>query len=193
MIGRPAPFNGEPIIVNAGYSSAGRAFAERNCDFILTSLVNLDSGRSDVETIKAGARSHGRNIDLIATAHVVCRPTRAEAQDYLNYYAYEEADWAAAETLMAGMGLNAMSFPPEHYQQYRERFASGHGTYPIIGSPDEVADEFERIHASGFAAVALGFVNYLDELPYFRDEVLPRLERLGLREPLTTKSLIAVG
>jgi hypothetical protein len=25
------------------------------------------------------------------------------------------------------------------------------------------------------------FVNYADELPYFRDEVMPRLERMGVR------------
>jgi FMNH2-dependent dimethyl sulfone monooxygenase len=25
-------------------------------------------------------------------------------------------------------------------------------------------------------------INYLDELPFFCDEVLPRLERMGLRE-----------
>jgi hypothetical protein len=29
----------------------------------------------------------------------------------------------------------------------------------------------------------VSFVNYLDELPYFCAEVLPRLERLGLRRP----------
>ena len=29
--------------------------------------------------------------------------------------------------------------------------------------------------------IALSFVNYLDEVPYFRDEVLPRLVRLGVR------------
>jgi hypothetical protein len=29
--------------------------------------------------------------------------------------------------------------------------------------------------------VAISLVNYADELPYFRDEVLPRLERMGLR------------
>jgi hypothetical protein len=28
----------------------------------------------------------------------------------------------------------------------------------------------------------VSFVNYLDELPYFCAEVLPRLARLGLRE-----------
>jgi hypothetical protein len=27
----------------------------------------------------------------------------------------------------------------------------------------------------------MGFVNYLDELPYFVQEVVPRLQRMGLR------------
>jgi FMNH2-dependent dimethyl sulfone monooxygenase len=30
--------------------------------------------------------------------------------------------------------------------------------------------------------IAVSFVNYLDDLPYFCDEVLPRLARMGLRE-----------
>ena len=36
--------------------------------------------------------------------------------------------------------------------------------------------------ASGFDGVGLSFVNYLEELPYFRDEVIARLERMGLRK-----------
>jgi hypothetical protein len=39
-----------------------------------------------------------------------------------------------------------------------------------------------EISACGFNGIATSFVNYLDEFPYFRDEVLPRLERLGLRD-----------
>ena len=35
---------------------------------------------------------------------------------------------------------------------------------------------------TGLTGIAVSFVNYLDELPYFCAEVLPRLERLGLRE-----------
>ena len=37
------------------------------------------------------------------------------------------------------------------------------------------------IGKAGVRGIALSFVNYLDELPYFRDEVLPRLVRLGAR------------
>jgi hypothetical protein len=40
------------------------------------------------------------------------------------------------------------------------------------------------VSAAGFAGMCFSFVNYLDEFPFFRDEVLPRLERLGLREPV---------
>ena len=29
--------------------------------------------------------------------------------------------------------------------------------------------------------IAFSMINYLNELPLFRDEVLPRLERLGVR------------
>jgi len=54
---------------------------------------------------------------------------------------------------------------------------------PIVGSPDAVAAEIAQIAAAGFNGMAVSFVNYTAELPYFRDEVLPRLERLGLRTP----------
>ena len=34
---------------------------------------------------------------------------------------------------------------------------------------------------AGIRGIAFSFVNYLDELPYFRDEVLPRLAKMGVR------------
>jgi FMNH2-dependent dimethyl sulfone monooxygenase len=44
-----------------------------------------------------------------------------------------------------------------------------------------VAEELEAISRAGVRGIALSFVNYHDELPYFCDEVLPRLVRLGAR------------
>jgi hypothetical protein len=40
-----------------------------------------------------------------------------------------------------------------------------------------------RLAALGLKGIAVSFVNYLDELPFFCAEVLPRLARAGLREP----------
>jgi FMNH2-dependent dimethyl sulfone monooxygenase len=186
LIGNPKPYGGsEPLLMNAGYSPAGRAFASRNCEFLLTSLIDLESGRRDVEEIRGGAlREHGREIQLIATAYVVCRPTMDEARDFHHYYANEHADWDAADHLMELAGMHAQFFPPEHYQQARERFAGGHGMYPIVGDPDHVADELSRIAEAGFTGVGFSLFDYVGELRYFRDEVVPRLEARGVRVPL---------
>ena len=39
-----------------------------------------------------------------------------------------------------------------------------------------------ELSTAGLNGIAISFINYLDEMPFFCDEVLPRLERLGLRE-----------
>ncbi len=183
LVGRPKPYGASgPLLMNAGYSPAGRAFATRNCRLLLTSLIDVESGRRDIEEVKAAAqREHGREIDVVATAYVVCRPTAAEAEEFHRHYAEEHGDWEAADHLMALAGVHAQYFPPEHYQQFRQRFTGGHGMYPIVGTPDHVADELERIADAGFAGLAFSFVDYVSELPYFRAEVLPRLEARGLR------------
>ena len=59
--------------------------------------------------------------------------------------------------------------------------ANAIGGYPFIGTPDRIADELAAISRAGMRGIALSFVNYLLELPYFCDEVLPRLARLGVR------------
>jgi len=182
LIGNPKPSAGtEPVLMNAGYSPAGRAFATRNCEFLLTSLIDLESGRGDVEAVKGAAREQGRAIELVGTAYVVCRATRAEAEEFHRWYADEHADWEAAEHLMELAGIHAQFFPPEHYRRFRERFAAGHGAYPLVGDPDHVADELERIADAGFAGLAFGFFDYLGELEFFAQEVLPRLESRGVR------------
>ncbi len=55
------------------------------------------------------------------------------------------------------------------------------GGVPVTGDPDTVARDLAELAAAGARGIALSFVNYADELPYFCDEVLPRLQRAGLR------------
>jgi dimethylsulfone monooxygenase len=115
---------------------------------------------------------------------VVVRPTRKEALEYHEHYTTEMGDYAAADHLMELQGLHAQSFPPEAFKLFRQRFLGGHGVYPLIGHADDVAQELAKISAAGFIGTTVTFVNYLDEFPYFRDEVLPRLEKMGLRTPV---------
>ena len=70
----------------------------------------------------------------------------------------------------------------EEYRKKREYFASrAIGGYPYVGTPDLIAEEMAALSRAGIRGIAFSFVNYLAELPYFRDEVLPRLVRLGVR------------
>ncbi len=85
---------------------------------------------------------------------------------------------------MALQGMHAQSFTPEALAMFRDRFAAGHGGFPLVGTPDTIADLLEQLSATGVAGTTLSFVDYAKELPDFRQEVLPRLEAKGLRHPV---------
>ena len=71
---------------------------------------------------------------------------------------------------------------PDRYDRMRKALVHGQSGFPMIGSADDVAQELARISAAGFDGIGFSFVNYLKELPYFAAEVLPRLQKLGVRE-----------
>jgi alkanesulfonate monooxygenase SsuD/methylene tetrahydromethanopterin reductase-like flavin-dependent oxidoreductase (luciferase family) len=186
--GAPKPYGGtRPVIMNAGASDVGKAFAIAHCDFLFAAIrTKLDDAASSVADAVAQAAAAGKgNFGVFTTANVVCRPTTHEAEEYYNYYANEQADWEAVDN-MVGIGSKSASttMQPEHYRAMRIRFAAGYAGWPLVGDPDTVARGLVAMSEAGFSGVALGFVNYLAEFPYFRDEVLPRLQRAGLREPV---------
>jgi alkanesulfonate monooxygenase SsuD/methylene tetrahydromethanopterin reductase-like flavin-dependent oxidoreductase (luciferase family) len=183
--GMPKPFDGALPVLNAGSSAQGRGFAARNADFAFTIVAGPEDGAEVVRGIRERAeREYGRSVGVFTLGHVVCRPTRREAEEFLHHYAVENADWAAVDNLMRLQGLHAQSFTPEMLATFRARFAAGHGSCPLIGTPDEVADEIERFHRAGFGGMTLSFVDYVGELEYFAQEVLPRLEAKGIRLPM---------
>jgi alkanesulfonate monooxygenase SsuD/methylene tetrahydromethanopterin reductase-like flavin-dependent oxidoreductase (luciferase family) len=183
----PKPFGGtRPILMNAGSSEVGRAFALRNCDafFVATqgSRTSLEGNAKQVAEIKRAAQAVGREIEVYTVGQVICRPSQKEAEDYYRHAIIESADWDAIDGMLANRSVTPQTIPPEEYAKKRQYFASNAvGGYPFVGTPDRVAEELENISKAGVRGIALSFVNYLDELPYFCDEVLPRLVRLGVR------------
>lgn len=157
----------------------------RNADFLFTPVFDFDQARATVEDVSGKARTLGRQVGVFTFCTVVCRPSQQEAEDYLDYYANRNADWGAVDYLMKLQGLHAQSFTPEALANFRDRFAAGHGGFPLVGTPDHIADQLEQLSSTGIAGTTLAFVDYAREFPYFRDEVLPRLERKGLRQPFT--------
>ena len=177
----PKPFGGPLPIFNAGASTQGREFAARNANFIFTPFVDLKMAAEVVTRVRAAADAHRRTVGVLTSSHVVCRPTREEAKDFYAWYSEENADWDAVDNLMALQNMHAQSFSKEMLQNFRWRFAAGHGSYPLVGTPDDIADELEAMYRTGINGTTLAFFNYLEELPYFADEVLPRLVKKGIR------------
>ena len=177
-----------PLMMNAGTSPAGRQYAIRNCDafFTSTGTMTFDEVAVKVQTFKDEARAEGRELDVYSDGIVVCRPTRREAEEYFQYAAIDNADWEGIDLRLirrtnSGKNVGPGDMTMEEYHRHRERWVRGVVGRNMIGDPDTVARQLADLHGAGISGMALNFVNYLDEMPYFRDEVLPRLERLGLR------------
>jgi alkanesulfonate monooxygenase SsuD/methylene tetrahydromethanopterin reductase-like flavin-dependent oxidoreductase (luciferase family) len=119
---------------------------------------------------------------------IVCRPTQQEADDYLQHVV-DHADWGAIGYLaeMQAKDGRALNDPQRGLTRSPiERRALARGSYCVVGDPDAVAREMARLRSAGLDGLAVNFVDYLRELPYFAGEVLPRLEKLGLRTPTTS-------
>jgi alkanesulfonate monooxygenase SsuD/methylene tetrahydromethanopterin reductase-like flavin-dependent oxidoreductase (luciferase family) len=183
--GKPKPYGGtQPVIMNAGASPVGQAFAIRNCDafFLQASRTSLAETADKVAQAKSQARAHGRELGVYTVGVVTCRPTKKEAEDYFRYSIMERADWSAVDSILALKNITKDNTEPKKFQEIRDGYAQGMGGLPMIGDPDQVASALADLSKAGLTGIAISFVNYVDELPFFCDEVLPRLERIGLRE-----------
>jgi dimethylsulfone monooxygenase len=183
----PKPFGAtRPIIMNAGSSPTGQAFALRNCDAFFTatagSRTSLEGNARRVEEIKSTARTFGRDIEVYTVGQVICRPSQREAENYYRHAIIDNADWGAVEQMLKMRNITPQNFSPDEYAAKRQYFAGNAiGGYPFVGTPDKVAEELAGLSDAGLRGIALSFVDFFGELPYFCEEVLPRLARLGVR------------
>jgi dimethylsulfone monooxygenase len=183
--GKPKPFGGtRPLMMNAGSSPTGQAFAIRNCDafFLQASRVSLDETAQRVAEVQRLAKDSGRDIGCYTVGVVTCRPTRKEAEDYYHYSVVEHADWSAVDGILALKDISPQTVPMPEFMLKRTQYAQGMGGLPIVGDPDFVAKQLADLSQAGLTGIGISLVNYADELPFFCDEVLPRLSRLGVRE-----------
>ena len=177
--GWPHPVSAPPI-VNAAGSGQGRDFATSNVDFLFTPAIDLARSRDEIAQLKEQAASKGRKVGVLTFSHVVCRPTEAEAKAELQRQ-LDNADWGAVDNLVKLQFAHAQSFPHDLLALIRERMATGHGGFPLVGTPEQVADGITQLHHVGFRGTTLSSLDYVKEFPYFRDTVLPILSGRGIR------------
>ena len=186
---KPKPYGGtRPLIMNAGSSGTGQAFALTQ----LRRLLHRHLGRrarAPEATAKMvdghqgrGARHrprdrgvHGRPGDLPADAEGGrgLLPLRHHRDGRLGLgrpHAGDQEHHAGRRSATRNTRRSATYFASRAI-----------GGYPFVGTPDRVAEEIANFSRAGVRGIAFSMVNYLDELPLFRDEVLPRLAKAGVR------------
>ena len=121
--GKPKPYGGtRPVIMNAGASATGQAFAVKNCDafFMQASRTSLDDTAQQVRKALDAAHEQGRDIGCYTVGVVTCRPTKKEAEEYFHHCIVERADWSAVDSILAlrkispqTVSMAGISHPPQ--------------------------------------------------------------------------------
>ena len=139
-------------------------------------MTELDQAPAMLANVAEHAGRYGRQLPVYAMGHVVCRPTRKEAEEFYHYFAEElaDAEGQAYYRRQRGtkVGAGARPCPPArepiHARAGQERYDGAYpGTYPFVGTPDDVASEMARMSAAGLAGTSVAFLDYLKEIPYF--------------------------
>jgi alkanesulfonate monooxygenase SsuD/methylene tetrahydromethanopterin reductase-like flavin-dependent oxidoreductase (luciferase family) len=179
-----------PVVMSAGFSAKGRDFAAQAADVLFTTMTEIGQGQALIGDIHAYAARYGRKMDVYTMSHVVCRPTRREAEDFYYYFAEEMADREALDHYKQQKGIAARGDPRYIERPLATRFSratgksyagSYPGAYPLVGTPDVVVEELMRMQKLGLAGTSVAFLHYLEEIPFFIAEVMPRMVRAGLR------------
>ncbi|MFM9942944.1 MAG: LLM class flavin-dependent oxidoreductase [Hyphomicrobiaceae bacterium] len=179
----PKPINGRCLLVNAASSGAGLAYATRHSDLIfVTSPAGADPDQACAALpahnarIKAMARAAGRDIRTIINPHVICRETEAEAR--AQYQAIlDHQDPVAADNFHKTFTSGDQS---SWKGNTRDQWVIG-GNVHIVGSPEQVVEGFKRLQAAGCDGVQVNFYDFLPDLEFFGQRVVPLMHQAGLR------------
>ena len=164
--------------MSAAFSPQGRLFAAKNVNSIITMFSNYESLKKQIKNIKREAKKHKNNIKVYGLVHIVCRKTDKIAEEYYEKYASKLADKEAILNFISILNKSNKSSVLASLQKSQvKKMAGGIGSYPIIGSPMSVRKQINNLKKIGLDGIAMGFVNFKDELPYFIKNVYNKINQ----------------
>ena len=178
----PKPLFGRPVLVNATGSEAGIAFAAKYSDIVFITSpggAHIDSALetlpAHIANIKAQAARVGRTVRTVINPVIVSRDTEREANDYAEAIARH-----AIKGAFGGFDSDAHAWRGRQDASHKQGLGLG-GNIEIVGTPDQVVEQLAALKAAGIDGVQLGFYDFLPDLEYFGEHILPRLKQAGLR------------
>lgn len=184
----PKPVNGLPVLVSAGSSVAGVTYAAQHSDLL---FVTPPSGADPatacaslpqrIAVIKEQARQHGRDIKVLVNPHVICRPSEREARAWHQRLIDERDEVALAHFVAEFSGGDQAS-----WRQHSALDWAVGGNLHLVGTPEQIVDWFVRLRQAGVDGVQINFFDFVPDLTYFAEAVLPLMFQAGLRLPHPT-------
>jgi FMNH2-dependent dimethyl sulfone monooxygenase len=184
---QPRGVQPRPALLNAGRSPRGREFAAKHCDIAFVSAHNPapDAIKKQVEEYRNDARTKfNKDIQIWMSAYVVLKDTMQEAQDYAHDYIVTQGDDAPVQTIIKNNAIDTKAMPPEAAAKLGYALKAGFAGYPLVGDADHITELFSNLSDSGVDGFLLTWLDYEGGLARFGREVLPRLEKKGLRAPV---------
>jgi alkanesulfonate monooxygenase SsuD/methylene tetrahydromethanopterin reductase-like flavin-dependent oxidoreductase (luciferase family) len=165
-----------PPIANAGVSEAAREMSARLCDWSFISAQSADDCAAIAADIKRRAHRYNRAIRCACYPFVLWRETEREAQEERRRI-LAEMDRQGVENFARALGMGSGS-----YDSFTlEMLAFGAGAMPVIGTKEQVAEKLATLFLAGVDGVLMCFLSYLEDTVRFRNEILPLLQQLGVR------------
>ncbi len=170
---RPQPEHVPPI-VNAGSSEDARNTVAELCDWAFVSPPTLEGCEEVAADFKRRAKHFGREVRCVAAVIVICRETEDEALRERDRI-IRHIDWTAVNNWAKELGIQSGSFDDHTL----EMLALGAGALPVIGNPEQVAEQLHRLHSEGIDGVLMSYSDYYEDTVSFGRDVVPRLRALG--------------
>lgn len=172
-----------PLIMSAGNSERGLAFAAKHADLNFVVAPDLATAAQSAIQVKASAAQYGKKMQVFGQAYVVCRESKAEAERFVQHYVHELGDWQGVRNLLDMLIPNSQSVLGEQWEAMAGNMIAGYGALPLVGTPDQVVEGLLEFAAAGLDGVTLSWVDYLAGIEQYQKQLLPRLIEAGLREP----------
>ena len=81
-------------------------------------------------------------------------------------------------------GMQSKTLDPKVLDEFRFHFIAGHGGYPLVGTPETIVAEIDKLIEIGIDGVLMSWVDYKTELAQWIDQVMPLMEQAGQRAPM---------
>lgn len=183
IVSEPKPVQApRPVIMSAGSSPAGQAFAQAHADINFAVVKSIDDAPKVVAAARESAKAAGRTTQIFGAAWIVCRDTEEEAKAYFDHVIRQHGDRSGAEaTVNEMLASGSRSIDVIAREAMVERSMGGFFALQLVGTAEQIVAKMKSLSDAGLDGLAISWVDYEAGLKHYTERLLPLLIAAGLR------------